>query len=172
MGFSNLYNKIVKSEFAAQKNRLVPRKVYRIVSYQYVDGELKTLNGSKSSYVFLIGITPDKVLHCLKISEVQPTKFFNWLRLNVKKNLNNEQIIQKIEESAIDEIIVPDTRVGTKYFQNVKTNSIYSQQPGSYRTYILKNVKIINEVIFDSEQIMKLLRIPKPLSKKEKSPNS
>lgn len=172
MGFSNAYNQIVKLELAAQKNRLIPRKVYRIVSYQYVDGELKTLSGPKSSYVFLIGITPDKVLHCLKISEVQPTKFFSWLRLNLKKNLNNEQIIQKIDESSIDKIIVPDTRVGTKYFQNIKSNTIYSQQPGTYRTYTLKGIKIINEVIFDSEQVLKLMRIPKPPTKKEKTPNS
>jgi hypothetical protein len=172
MGFSNLYNKIVKSEFAVQKNRLAPRKVYRIVSYQYVDGELKTFSGTKSAFVFLIGITPDKTLHCLKISEVQPTKFFNWLRLNLKKNLKNEDLIQKIDQSSLDEIIVPDTRVGTRYFQNIKTNTIYSQQPGTYRTYISKNIKAINEVVFDSDQVLKLMRIPKPPAKKENSPNS
>ena len=160
MAFANLYNKLVKEEVNVGKNLLIPRNVYKIVSYQYVDGTLGSFNGPKSAYVFLIGITPDKVLHCLKISEVQPPKFFNWLKLNIKKGVKNEDIQKYLDESNMSEMITPDNRLGTKIFQKAKSNVIYRQQPGTYRTYLLKNVKVIKKVKFDTEEVLKILKIP------------
>jgi len=162
MPFANLYNRLIAREVQVAKTRLEPRKVYKIVSYEYVNGKLTTFSGPKSAIIFLIGITPDKVLHCLKISEAQPIKFFSWLKLNLKNNIKYESIVESVNSNKFNDIVVEDTRFGTKFFQKAKNNTIYTQQPGTYRTYILKNVKLIKEITFDTEEMMRLLRIPKP----------
>lgn len=165
MGLANLYNKFIKNESITPKSKLIPRKVYKITSYEYVDGKLVNYSGNKSAIVFLIGITPDKMLHCLKISEVQPIKFFNWLKLNMKKGLKYEEIEKLIETNAFEELLLPDNRLGLKTFQKAKNNIIYQQQPGTYRTYFLNNVKSIKNVYFNPDEFMRMLKIPKPAEK-------
>lgn len=172
MSFSNLYNRMVLKETQTGKTLLVPRKVYKILSYQLVDGPLKSYTGPNTAYVFIIGITPDRVVHGLKISEVQPIKFFSWLKLNLKNNLKYEQIAEKINSNKFEEITVVDTKLGSKFFQKVKTNIIYNQQPGSYRTYRLKNIKLVKEVTFDPEKVLKLIGIPKSVKSESNTKNS
>ena len=165
MGLANLYNKFIKNESIAAKSKLIPRKIYKITSYEYIDGKLVNYSGNKSAIVFLIGITPDKMLHCLKISEVQPIKFFNWLKLNMKKGLEYDEIKKLVETNAFEQLLMPDTRMGAKTFQKAKNNIIYQQQPGTYRTYFLKNVKSIKDIYFNPDEFMRMLKIPKPAQK-------
>lgn len=171
MSYAPQYKLLILKETQTPKNKIIPRKVYKIVTYQYRDGSLKTLTGTKTSYVFLLGITPDRVLNCIKISEVQPIKFFNWLKLQLVPNIDYDQIVQKINSNELHEIVNKDTRIGTKIFQKLKPNQIYNQQPGSYRTYFLSKVKAIEEVTFDTSKIMRLLRIPKPSKNTQNTEN-
>lgn len=162
MAFANLYNKFIKNESIVPKTKLIPRKVYKINSYEYVDGKLVNYSGNKSAIVFLIGITPDRMLHCLKISEVQPIKFFNWLKLHIKKDLDYDAIKNLVDKNAFNELLLADNRLGAKTFQKAKNNVIYQQQPGTYRTYFVKSIKSIKEVYFNPDEFMKVLRVPKP----------
>jgi hypothetical protein len=171
MSYANLYNRLIKRESVVAKSKLIPRRIYKIVSYEYVDGKLTTFAGPKSAIIFLIGITPDKMLHCLKISEVQPEKFFNWLKINLKKGLKYDAVKEISEKNTLDELLINDNRVGTKTFQKAKSNVIYQHQPGSYRTYLLNNVKSIKEIYFDSDEFLKLLKLPKPIQQPPKSEN-
>ena len=78
MPFSLQYKPFILSEESVSKSQILPRNIYKITSYQYVDGTTKTLSGTKTSIVFAIGITTDKKLTCIKISDIKPDKFFKW----------------------------------------------------------------------------------------------
>ena len=82
------------------------------------------------------------------------------VEIKYKKGVKNEDIQKYLDESNMSEMITPDNRLGTKIFQKAKSNVIYRQQPGTYRTYLLKNVKVIKKVKFDTEEVLKILKIP------------
>ena len=92
MAYGNLYNRLIQKETIVPKSKLEPRRVYKIVSYEYVGGKLTSFNGPESAIIFLISVTPDKILHCIKISEARPSKFFDWLKLNLKRGLKYDAI--------------------------------------------------------------------------------
>ena len=54
MPYASQYNKFFVQESNVAKNQLVPRNIYKIISYEYADGTLKTLTGTKTSIVFLL----------------------------------------------------------------------------------------------------------------------
>ena len=68
------YNKMVESERPIAKTRVLPRNLYRIKSYTYVDGHHENLTGIHSALVFVFGRDAD-TLYCLKINEVRPANF-------------------------------------------------------------------------------------------------
>ena len=61
MSFTLQYKPLIESEKRASKTTLVPRNVYRISSYEFSDGEQKSLTGQNSSLIFLIGIYEKKI---------------------------------------------------------------------------------------------------------------
>ena len=171
MPYGNLYNRLIQRESIVPKTKLTPRRIYKIVSYEYVGGKLTSFNGPQSAIIFLISITPDKVLHCIKISEARPEKFFHWLKLNLKRGLKYDEIKEIAEKNTLDELLSPDNKIGSKTFQELKRHGIYEHQPGTYRTYLLNNVKSIKEVKFITDEFLKFLKIPKPKQSTPKSEN-
>lgn len=148
MPFTLQYKPLIDSETRASKASIKPRNVYRISSYQYADGEQKSLAGTKSSLIFLIGIY-DRKLISLKISEIKPEIFFKWLKTIQLKGLKPEQIA---ESKSLDELIILDNKPGTKIFDGyVKGKPIYTKKPTPYRTYNLDGVKYIQEVNFKKD---------------------
>lgn len=148
MSFALQYKSLIESEKRASKSSLITRNVYRISSYEFTDGDQKSLTGQNSSLIFLIGIY-DKKLICLKISEVRPDIFFKWLKTIQLKDLT----AQKIDESkSLNELIILDSPTGNKIFDGyVKGKSIYNIKPSPYRTYKLEGVKYIQEVNFKKD---------------------
>jgi hypothetical protein len=148
MSFALQYKPLIESEKRASKSSLIPRNVYRISSYEFADGEQRSLTGQNSSLIFLIGIY-DKKLIALKISEVTPKIFFDWLKTIQLKGLTP----QKIDESkSLDELIILDNTTGSKIFDGyVKGRPIYNKKPSPYRTYNLDGVKYIQEVKFKKD---------------------
>jgi hypothetical protein len=69
MPFSLEYKPLIESESSVSKTMIRPRNIYRIKSYKYADGKTKSLAGVETSIVFVIGISPEKVVSCLKITE-------------------------------------------------------------------------------------------------------
>jgi hypothetical protein len=126
------------------KSQILPRNIYRITSYQYVDGTTKTLSGTKTSIIFAIGITPDKKLTCIKISDIKPDKFFKWLKPLFKKGLTESDWTT---EQKLGQLLILGDKQGSKVFnQFVKTNPIYSKEPSLYRTYNISGIKQIQEI--------------------------
>jgi hypothetical protein len=157
MPYAQSYNKFFIQETNVAKNQLIPRNIYKIITYEYADGKVKTLSGTKTSIVFLLGITPDKKLLCIKITQVRPEKFFQWLKKNFKRTVKASDIDSAITESKIDTLLLRDNRVGTKTFSAVKNDSLYKMAPGSYRTYLISGIKRISLMKLDGEYLKKLL---------------
>jgi hypothetical protein len=144
MAFSLQYKPLILSEESVSKSQILPRNIYRITSYQYVDGTTKTLSGTKTSIIFAIGITPDKKLTCIKISDIKPDKFFKWLKPLFKKGLTESDWTT---EQKLGQLLILGDKQGSKVFnQFVKTNPIYSKEPSLYRTYNISGIKQIQEI--------------------------
>ena len=69
MPFARLYLPFIESEYKVGKGLVKPRNIYKIQSYEYKDGNVKTMTGIKASYVFVIGIY-DKQLTCVKFKSL------------------------------------------------------------------------------------------------------
>jgi hypothetical protein len=144
MPFSLQYKPLILSEESVSKSQILPRNIYRITSYQYADGQTKTLSGSATSIVFVIGITSDKKLTCIKISDIKPDKFFKWLKPLFKKGLTESD--WKAEQK-LGQLLILGDKQGSKIFnQFVRSNQIYTKEPTSYRTYNISGIKQIQEI--------------------------
>ncbi len=156
MPFSLQYKPLIESEVSLSKTLVRPRNIYKINTYKYKDGKTKTLSGVETSLVFVIGISSDKVVSCLKISLIKPEIFFKWLAKLIQKGLTQEAITNS---KSLEDIILVDNKDGQKIFnQFVKTNRVYTQEPNPYRTYLLKNIKNIEEVNIKKEILLKFLK--------------
>ncbi len=80
MPFENLYKSYIEAEVSVGKTAIKPRNVYIVESYVYADGKQKSFSGNNTAYIFVIGISPEKVISCIKLSEIKPDKFFKWLQ--------------------------------------------------------------------------------------------
>jgi hypothetical protein len=148
MSFSARYLPFIDTEEAVSKTLVRPRNIYKIVSYEYIDGKTKTLTGPKASYVFVLGIF-EKKLNCIKLSEVRPEKFFDWFKTIFRKSLTEENVM---EAERLDDLIILGDRQGNKLFNSyVKGKQIYNQNPCPYRTYSLDGIKQISEIKFKKE---------------------
>ena len=156
MQFSLQYKPLIESESSLSKTMIRPRNIYKINSYKYKDGVTKSLAGYETSIVFVIGISPEKVVSCLKISLIKPLLFFRWLVKLFEAGLSEEEI-RKAE--LLEDLIVLDAKDGKKIFnQFVKRSRLYVQNPTPYRTYLLQNIKNIEEVKIKKEILLKYVK--------------
>jgi hypothetical protein len=157
MAYANLYRKYIKKQAPAQKTNLKTRNIYKIESYQYVDGHKGTFKGPDASLVFLVGITPDRKLSCIKFSEVIPDKFFRWLKTLFKSSVTCQQIRAAIGSGDFEKLLVEDTKKGAAIFSKLKTDRLYKSDPTAFRTYELKGIKSISYLYLDDTFIIEQL---------------
>jgi len=156
MPYSLQYKPLIESESSVSKTLVRPRNIYKINSYKYKDGNTKSLSGVETSFVFVIGITSDKVVSCVKLSLIKPDIFFKWLKKLIRAGLTEEDL-KKAE--SLEDIIVLDAKDGQTIFnQFVKTSRLYRQNPPTYRTYLLKNIKNIEQVTIKKDILLNLLK--------------
>jgi len=157
MPFALQYKPLIESETSVSKTLVLPRNIYRINSYKYSDGKQKTLSGTSSTLVFVIGKTPDKKLSCIKISDIKPERFFKWLTKLYIKGLTEEKWTKA--EKLEDLIIAADMK-GNKIFNSfVKPDAaIYGDNPNLYRTYNITGIKQIEEVKFKKDVLKSYYR--------------
>ena len=157
MAYANLYKKYIKKQAPAQKTNLKTRNIYKIESYQYVDGHKGTFKGPDASLVFLVGITPDRKLSCIKFSEVIPEKFFRWLKTLFKSSVTCQQIRAAIGSGDFENLLVEDTKKGAAIFSKLKTDRLYKSDPTAFRTYEIKGIKSISYLYLDDKFIIEQL---------------
>ncbi len=156
MPFSKEYIPLIEYEEGVSKNLIRPRNIYKINSYTYKDGKTKSLAGVETSYIFVIGISPTKVISALKISLVKPKEFFRWLKKLYKPAITENLIT---ESERLEDILILDNKDGRKIFnQFVAQSRIYNQNIPTYRTYITKNIKNIELVKFKKEVLTQYIK--------------
>jgi len=162
MPFARLYLPFIESEYKVGKGLVKPRNIYKIQSYEYKDGNVKTMTGAKASYVFVIGIY-DKQLTCVKFSEVTPTIFKLWFKDLFKRGLKEKEIDEAKE---LSELLHKGNRSGGSFFSSyIKSETIYKGKIPTYRTYLLDNINQIKAVNLKKDFIKALLNItPTPLT--------
>jgi hypothetical protein len=152
--YSTEYKKYIESEIRASKSMLEPGNLYRISSYEYSDGESRSLAGVNSSIIFVFGIY-EKKLNCLKLNEVKTEKFKTWLQTILKEGLKPEDVDSM---KTLDEIIITTDRAGNRLFESkIKGKPIYTNDPRPYRTYTLDGLKYIQEIKLKKDFIKSLL---------------
>ena len=158
MSFSAQYIKLIESQSAISKSSLIPKNIYRITTYEYADGTKKSLSGTQTSIVFVIGIY-DKKITCLKISEIPSAIFFKWLKTISIKNIEEERIDSL---QTLDEIIISSDRRGSKIFNSyIKSNAIYNRNPNPYRTYNIKGIGSIYQIKLKKDTLMDIFDVKK-----------
>ena len=159
MAFVLRYKPLFEGETKISKSLIKPRNMYRIVHYEYVDGTNKILSGPHTSYVFAIGIF-EKKLHCLKITEVLPDRFFRWFKTVFQKSVNEKRID---EAKQLSDIIVRTNITGnTMYNTYIGGKQIMNPKQNPYRTYLLSGILQVSEIRFKKEVLKQLLGI-KPI---------
>ena len=160
MANANLYKKYIKKQVPAVKTNLKTRNIYKIESYEYVDGTKKNFRGPDASLVFLVGISPDKKLSVIKFSEVVPDRFFRWLKTMFKSSVTCKQIKQAMGAGEFEKLMLSDTMKGGATFSKLKTDTLYKTDPSAFRTYTLKGIKSISYLYLDETYIIeKLLKL-------------
>ena len=132
MPFTLRYKQFIESEESVSKSKIKPHNVYRIDSYTYADGTTKTLIGNESALIFVLEIKERKIL-CLKISEVEPKKFFMQLKLYFNRSLNEEKFNN------------------SKRLSEILIRSKITNKKIPFRTYNLDGFKKIEEISFNKE---------------------
>lgn len=151
MNYTLQYDKLFESEKGVSKTNLRPKNLFRINSYTYKDGVKKTLSGKESAIVFIFGRSATQ-LFGVKVNEIRPEKFFDWLKTILASKKTDWDTIEKFE----DAIKVSD-REGKSIFTTLKTSEIYRQEPTPYRTYNLKGVGSIEEISIKKDILKKYL---------------
>jgi hypothetical protein len=152
--YSAEYKKYIESEVRTSKSMLEPGNLYRISSYEYSDGESRSLAGVNSSIIFVFGIY-EKKINCLKLNEVKTDKFKSWLQSILKQGLKSEDIDSM---KSLDELIIQSDRAGNKLFESkIKGKPIYINDPRPYRTYTIDGLKFIQEIKLKKDFIKSLL---------------
>lgn len=156
MPYSALYKKYIEIEKITSIPRLRPRKLYKLTSYKYIDGHTESFNGSKSVYIFVLGIF-NKKLYALKVSEIQPEKFFKWLKSAMLHNLT-EASFHNLKW--LENLVQPSPKSGSTIFNTlVKNKPIYTKEPHIFRTYNLQNIKQIMWVEMKTKELEKIYGI-------------
>lgn len=151
MPFTLQYNKLVEKEKGVSKTNLRPRNLFRILSYKYKDGEKKTLTGNESAIVFIFGRSANQFF-AVKVNDIRPEKFFQWLKTLVASDKTDWDKIEKLE----DALMISD-REGKSIFSNLKSSQIYREDPTPYRTYNIKGVGGIEEITLRKDILKKYL---------------
>ena len=148
------YSKFIDKEVRISKSLINPGNLYRISSYEYADGESRSLAGANSSLIFVFGIHEKKV-NCLKLNDVSADVFKTWLKTLIKPTTKNEDIdsMKKLEE-----IIIESDAKGNKLFESkIKGKPIYNINPRPYRTYNMEGLKYIQEVKLKADFLKSLI---------------
>jgi hypothetical protein len=140
----------VKSQFL----KLNPKNFYRISRYEYSNGDIKSMPGRDSSLIFVIGVFDD-IVNCLKLNEVRPEIFLQFVSKILKSGIKSEMIDNMNQFS---DIVIPGDKSGKLLFESkIKTNKIYNLKPTPYRTYNLGGIKYIQKIELKGDIIKGLI---------------
>lgn len=155
MPYTSKYKPFIKKETKVSKGLVEPRNLYRITSYEYADGTTKSLVGEKSSLIFVTGIY-DKKLSCIKINELKPEKFFEWVSKLKKRGIKEEELS---ESKMFSEYIILSDKGGQKLYEAYVKPSPLLKSAGKpvYRTYNLSGINNIYQIQLKIDKLKDIL---------------
>ena len=131
------------------KQSIKPYGIYKISTYNYVDEGRQTLRGTDETLIFVTGIYQRKV-SALKLSNIEPVKFLNWLKKIVGVNSYTEGM------KRIDELKTPFDVGGNRIYDSyIKSNSDFVAKGAAYRTYNLDGIQYATEVFLNEKTLKK-----------------
>jgi hypothetical protein len=150
MTFIKQYKDLLKPEVRVSRNEIRPRNIYRISTYKGSTPITKT--GEETRLVFVIGRIGNDKIHCIKLNDIRPiyfTQFINKLR---------DKRLPILPDAPLEGILKTFSRDGKILFENyVKNNPrIYSPVLSNYRVYSLKDIVNVYEMRFQDELLQKM----------------
>lgn len=143
MAFTRQYKTFLSPEKRVSRSEIRPRNIYRITTYK--GGDPITKSGNDVRYVFVIGKVDNKYIHCIKLNDIRPTDFLNFI------NKLRDKRIPIASDQSLELLLKKFSLDGKSLFETyVKTNKrIYSSALGNYRTYLLESIQNVYEIRFE-----------------------
>ena len=147
MNYAPQYRGYIDVGSRISKTDIKPYGIYKISTYKYADGDSQTLRGTEETLIFVTGIYQRKV-SAIKLSNVQPIKFLNWLKRVVGVNSYTEG------KKRIDELKTPFDVGGTRIYDSyIKNNKDFVAKGAAYRTYNLDGIQYATEVFLNEKTL-------------------
>ena len=147
MNYSQQYRGYIDVGDRVSKTDIRPYGIYKISTYKYADGDRQTLRGTEETLIFVTGIYQRKV-SALKLSNIQPLKFLNWLKKVVGGNTYTEG------KKRIDELKTPFDVGGTRIYDSyIRNNKDFVAKGAAYRTYNLDGIQYATEVFLNERTL-------------------
>jgi len=147
MNYAPQYRGYIDVGSRISKTDIKPYGIYKISTYKYADGDSQTLRGTEETLIFVTGIYQRKV-SAIKLSNVQPIKFLNWLKKVVGVNSYTEG------KKRIDELKTPFDMGGTRIYDTyIRTNKDFVAKGAAYRTYNLDGIQYATEVFLNERTL-------------------
>mgnify|MGYP000739857139 FL=1 len=129
------------------KQNIRPYGIYKISTYKYTDGDRTTLRGSEETLIFVTGVYQRKV-SALKLSNIPPLKFVQWLKKVVGVNSYKEGM------KRVDELKIPFDIGGNRIYDSyIKNNTDFVAKGAAYRTYNLDGIQYATEVFLNEKTL-------------------
>ena len=147
MNYAPQYRGYIDVGDRVSKNDIRPYGIYKISTYKYADGDRQTLKGTEETLIFVTGIYQRKV-SAIKLSNVQPIKFLNWLKKIVGVNSYTEG------KRRIDELKTPFDIGGNRIYDSyIRNNKDFVAKGAAYRTYNLDGIQYATEVFLNEKTL-------------------
>lgn len=143
MAFTRQYKTFLTPEKRIPRGLIRPRNIYRITTY--AGGDPITKSGNDARYVFVIGKVDNTHIHCIKLNDIRPTDFINFI------NKLRDKRVPIRSDQPLEELLKKFSKEGRQLFETyVKTNrKIYSPALNNYRTYLLSKIQNVYEIRFE-----------------------
>jgi len=147
MNQSSKYRELLDSGNRVSKANITPYGIYKISTYKYVDEGRQTLRGNDETLIFVTGVYQRKV-SALKLSNIPPVPFLNWLKKVVGTNSYNEGM------KRIDELKSPFDIGGNRIYDSyIKNNRDFVAKGAAYRTYNLDGIQYATEMFLNEKTL-------------------
>jgi hypothetical protein len=141
------YRGLLEAGNRVAKQAITPYGIYKISTYNYVDEGRQTLKGPEETLIFVTGIYQRKV-SALKLSNIEPLKFLNWLKKIVGTNSYNEGM------KRIDELKTPFDIGGNRIYDTyIRNNKDFVAKGAAYRTYNLDGIQYATEMFLNEKTL-------------------
>lgn len=141
------YRGLLDTGNRVSKTDITPYGIYKISTYKYVDEGRKTLKGVDETLIFVTGVYQRKV-SALKLSNIPPIPFLNWLKKVVGTNSYREGM------KRIDELRIPFDIGGNRIYDSyIRNNKDFVAKGAAYRTYNLDGIQYATEMFLNEKTL-------------------